>query len=151
MSKQIKEAVWGTFSFRADPTKCAEEIASLGDSFTAKDLVEFAKDEGTELHKCFTWEDTEAARKWREHEARVIVGNLKITYLPKKAEEPRLVRAFVMPSNTGKYRPISCVVKNQDEYSMLLEKAKAELIAFQKKYSSLVELDEVFTAIKSII
>ncbi len=149
--KEIKNAFWGAYKFNGDPVKCAEEIMSLGEGFTASQLVEFAKNEGTELHKCFTWEDTEAARKWREHEARVIVGNLKITYMPKKATEPQAVRAFVMPSGSRQYKPIGVVVSRPDEYTALLQKAKAELAAFRKKYASLVELDSIFDAIDEII
>lgn len=52
--------------------KVYDEIAAIGDSATPEQIVEAARDESSELHKCFTWNDTEAADKWRKQEARQI-------------------------------------------------------------------------------
>ena len=59
--------------FKADAQKVAEEIKSIGDEVTAEQIVELARDEDTELHKCFDWNDQTAAEKWRKQQARQIL------------------------------------------------------------------------------
>ena len=59
-------ATWGTYRFKADAQKCADEIMEICDeleSATPQQILDKARDSNTELHKCFTWDDTEAAEK----------------------------------------------------------------------------------------
>ena len=49
----------------ADAQLVADEIMSIGDAATPQQIVEKARDEATELHKCFTWDDRIAAEKYR--------------------------------------------------------------------------------------
>lgn len=61
-------ATWGKHFFKADATKCASEIMEICDqmeSATPQQILEKARDESTELHKCFTWDDSIAAEKYR--------------------------------------------------------------------------------------
>ena len=44
--------------YKADAEKVYSEITALGDSFSPDQIVEAAKDEKSELHKCFDWNDT---------------------------------------------------------------------------------------------
>lgn len=85
-------ATWGTYRFKADAQKCADEIMEICEeleSATPQRILEKARDSNTELHKCFTWDDTEAAEKWRITEARSVVRNLKIVEVkPDKEPEP---------------------------------------------------------------
>ena len=52
--------------------KVAEEIASIGESATPQQIVDRARDENSELHKCFEWDDSIAAENWRKQQARII-------------------------------------------------------------------------------
>ena len=57
--------------------KRLDEIAkSLGGEFTAKDVVNDAKNPRSPLHKHFEWDDKIASEKWREHQARVLIGHV---------------------------------------------------------------------------
>jgi len=47
----------------ADAQKVYEEITAIGAAATTKQILDKARDENTELHKCFDWNDTEAAEK----------------------------------------------------------------------------------------
>lgn len=49
------------------------EICDQMESATPQQILEKARDESTELHKCFTWDDSIAAEKYRIQEARQIV------------------------------------------------------------------------------
>ena len=59
--------------FKADAEKVSAEIESIGSEATPAEIVEKAKDESTELHKCFEWDDSIAAQRWRLQQARQIV------------------------------------------------------------------------------
>lgn len=128
-----------------DAQKCYEE---LGDTnITANEIVEKAKDPNSELHKAFTWDDSKAAKLWRLEEARHLVANL--VFVP-KSEDETPVRVFHISTEKSVYKPTKLILKQPDEYQALLERAKLELYAFQRKYKSLAELEDVFTAINEL-
>lgn len=141
---------WKYINYSADPNIAFNEIQSIGDSVTPEQIVEYAENNpNSELHKCFTWDDTEAARKWRLHEARQIVCN--IVYKPEVFDErpPIKVRA-ILHTEEG-YKPTQLIVKNVDEYQSLLSRAFADLIAFKERYKTLTELEEIFEEIDKLI
>ena len=133
----------------ANPQTVAEEIMSIGESASAEQIVEKAKDERTDLHKCFEWDDTKAAEMWRIHQARVLTSNLIVETLDtQENEQPKApVRFFVKTDSSIGYKPIENVHRNVDEYQLLLNRAYSELRAFQRKYSRLSELDDIFALI----
>ena len=137
----------GIFS-RANAQMVAEEILAIGDEASAKQIVEKARDDNTELHKCFEWNDSIAAEKYRLDQARDITANLVIRRTEEQIEnkEPE-IRLFHKPTAASGYKPINVIIQNKDEYQELLKRAYAELHAFKVKYSSLQELDYILSLI----
>ena len=45
---------------------------------TPEQVVDAAASEDSALHECFTWDDSEAAAKWRLDEARAIIRSVRI-------------------------------------------------------------------------
>lgn len=132
----------------ADAQKVADEILAIGNSATTAQILDKARDEQTELHKCFDWDDAEAAEKWRLQQARHIVCNLVIK---EKSETPRPeVRVFFKTDADSGYKPTVLIMQDKDEYRKLLARALAELNSFRSKYKTLVELDGVFDAIDKV-
>lgn len=132
----------------ADAQKVADEILAIGSSATTAQILDKARDEQTELHKCFDWNDAEAAEKWRLQQARHIVCNLVIK---EKSETPRTeVRMFFKTDADSGYKPTVLIMQDKDEYRKLLDRALAELNSFRAKYKTLVELDGVFDAIDKV-
>lgn len=132
----------------ADAQKVADEILTIGRSATTAQILDKARDEKTELHKCFDWDDAEAAEKWRLQQARHIVCNLVIK---EKNETPRPeVRVFFKTDADSGYKPTVLIMQDKDEYRKLLDRALAELNSFKVKYKTLVELDGVFDAIDKV-
>ena len=124
------------------------EIESIGETFTCKQIVEKAKDRNTELHKCFEWDNEIAADKYRLQQAGLIIRNLVITRVEEEKEQKTPLRMFVSTGErTGAYKPVKSVVRIQSEYKNLLERAYSELRAFKNKYSMLKELDEILALI----
>lgn len=131
----------------ADAQKVAEEISAIGESPTAKDIVNAGRDPNSELHKCFEWDDSVAAEKYRIEQARDIVHHLVIEEkdLPKDRPE---IRVFYKPKDSVGYRETKKIVRNEDEYARLLAQAYAELRVFKAKYSMLTELSEILDLIQ---
>lgn len=133
--------------FKADAQKVYEEIAAIGDSATTAQILDKARDEKTELHKCFEWNDTAAAEKWRMHQARNVACAL---ILKERHDEKKPPLRLVQQTEIGVYRPTVLIMQDKDEYAKLLARALAELNSFKAKYQTLVELDGVFDAIEQL-
>lgn len=129
--------------FKADATKCYEEMQEL-EEVTPENVLEYASDESSELHKCFEWNDSIAANKYRLQQARSVIQYLVVTD-EKKEREP--VRVFQITSQPNVYQTTRFFLEQPDEYEALLKRAKEELAAFKKRYKSLTELETVFEAI----
>lgn len=138
------EVSWKTPLFKADAKKCYEEIGT--DGITPQEIVEIARNEDSELHKCFEWDDSIAAEKYRIMQARTILLNLVVVNKPK--DEP--VRVYQISATKNVYQPTTFFMKNPTEYQTLLSRAMGELRSIQKRYSQLAELETVFEAIDSL-
>ena len=131
--------------FKADAQKVAKEIGNK--EITPQEILEKARNEKSELHKCFEWDDSLAAEKYRLIQARNIIRNL--VYLPTEtSKEP--IRVYQITSERKVYAPVKMIVQNVEEYEQLLERAKAELQAFKKRYQTLTELSEIFEEIDKL-
>lgn len=134
---------------KADAQLVAEEIAHIGESATPAQIVDMARDNGTELHKCFEWDDAIAAEKHRLDQARQVVRHLVIRETIKEDRPP--IRLFFRPESGAGYQPTQVIVRNQDNYRALLKSAMRDLEALRVKYHSLVELETIFEEIDNLI
>ena len=135
---------WKTLKFPASAEKCAKEIDSIGESATPQQILDFARKPETELHKCFEWDDTLAAEKYRLHQARQIVCNLVFV---EKTDKPEPQTFRILQKADNGYKPIKMIVQQKDEYARLLERARAELRGFKIRYKHLAEFEEIFALI----
>lgn len=134
--------------FKADANLVANEIMSIGDSVTPAQIVEKARDEGTELHKCFDWDDTSAAEKYRICQARQVVRCLVIKRPDGQENKPPVRTLYKIDrSHESGYRATELIVRNQNAYDSLLQQAYGELHAFKVKYAMLTELEEIMALI----
>lgn len=137
--------------FKADATKCYEEIQEIGEEVKPEQVIERAKDKGSELHKCFDWNNSVAADKWRLHQARSVLNHLIVIKHEVDDEKSEPVQFRVMMKNnrseSSGYKQTIVMVKDEDEYKKLLEQAYSELRAFKQKYQCLSELSEILALI----
>lgn len=131
--------------YKADAQKVADEIGN--DKITPQEMIEKARDEQSELHKCFEWNDTVAAEKYRLQQARNVLSML--VFKP-KTEEEQPVRMFSLTTEKSVYQPTKQFLVQADEYQDLLKRALAELETFKKKYRTINELEGLFEAIDAI-
>lgn len=133
--------------YDADAQIVASELGDIGDAPTPNEIVDKARDEGTELHKCFTWDNDEASEKWRLQEARQLLYRL-VTVEEQVPEDRPEVRMYYKTKPNEGYKRTEVIIQKQDEYKALLTRAYAELRAFKEKYKCLKELQEIFDLIK---
>lgn len=125
--------------------------AETGGLITPEQLVEKAKDPNTHCHSWFTWDDSDAAAKYRLIEARGLLRVL-VTVLP---ERDAPVRAFVslvedrkLPH--GGYRPVDVVMATPEQRKELVRTAYIEFRALQRRWKDLNELSGVFEALEGV-
>lgn len=133
--------------YKADAQKVAQEILAIGDDVTPEQILERARDEGTELHKCFEWDDTVAAEKYRLRQAGDVVRHLVIKRQDYEPKDSPQLRFFYKTDGSAGYKPTTIIYRNPDEYQLLLSRARAELHDFKRKYSMLTELEEILALI----
>ena len=132
--------------FKADAQKVSEEIAEIGETVEPSEIVEKARNESTELHKCFEWRDDIAAEKYRLHQARNLLGNLVFKYKDELVKQEPVRLMYKTTENEG-YKSINLIMQKPDEYKALLDRAYSELRAFKNKFKMLQELKAIFDLI----
>lgn len=145
MSEIIKWKIDG--KYHADPTKCKDEIESIGSDVKPQQIVDYAKNPDTELHKCFTWDNNLAAEKWRLQEARQIVCSLVIVESNSDRENDTQIRVFHKTDNEDGYKTLQFILQDKDEYKKLLERCEYDLRNLKKKYQSISEYQEIWDLI----
>lgn len=133
--------------YKADANIVAKEISELGDSVSCEMIVEKARNEDTELHKCFEWRDDIAAEKYRLTQAQNVLRCLVITRAEPDKEPVKTNLRVFHNTNYHQYKSIDMAVRCQSEYERLLNTALGELKAFKEKYHMLSELEEILALI----
>lgn len=141
---------WGFMKFKADAQKCFDEVQTLGEEYTPHEVLDLARDPKTELHKCFDWDDSSAAEKWRVQQARFVCSSFTVVVETTKGEEKEY-RLVQHDHDEKVYRPVMFTVRDEDQYASLLRKAKAELTTFKNRYKSIVELENVIDEIDRVL
>jgi len=118
------------------------------------DVVLFAKNEKTALHKIFVWDDTRAAHLYRLQQARytirIVVEQIE------GIETDRDVKIFVSMMDDrqkkgGGYRNLRGVLSDDEMRETMLAEALDELNIFRRKYAGLTKLAAVFAAIDKVL
>ncbi len=139
-------------------------IASRKGGLTPKTLLAVAKNPNSTLHGYFTWDDSEAARKFREAQAYELIRRVKVTIETPDHKEIT-VRAFwpvkqieadgtINAARPGSYLPLADAMRDERALAQIIAAAKSELRAFSVKYRQLervAELSGVFEAINEAI
>jgi len=123
--------------------KALEEEGRL----TAGDLVEESRPEEAPLHSEFEWDDSIAAEEFRKQQARVMIATIIEVISPDIVPTRAFFNIVHKESN---YESVRTIIADEDKRKVLLAKALSELHAFEQKYSTLLELTEVFTAIDNM-
>jgi hypothetical protein len=115
---------------------------------TPSAIVDLAAPDESPLHELFTWEDSEAARLYREVEARKIVRSLVTVKVTSQEIIP--TRAFVSVVDVGnpgnrKYVALDHALQYKGYHLQLLLDAKKDLERFSVKYANLLKISKNFS------
>ena len=146
----MTQVKWGFMQFKADPEKVWREIQQIGDQYTPQDVLEYARDPQTELHKCFDWDNTTAAEKWRKQQARWVCNSL-VVEIEQTKHSFKEYRIIQHDREDMVYRPVTYTIKDEDQYKRLVRRAMQELKAWKDRYKEIVELKNVIEEIERII
>ena len=142
----MKKYSW-IYNINADAQKVGEELELIEreGSISPVHLIEYAeRHKDSELYKCFEWDNDEAAKKYRLRQATTIIGSISVEI----KEEPREIQKVYYSindskTNEKKFKNISEIINNDDEYLQIVEKAKSEFIKCKHKYESLLEKEDL--------
>lgn len=113
-------------------------------------VVAAASGKESPLHSHFTWDDTEAARQHRLHQARQLI-RVQVSVLPTTSTESRVFVSLTGDRRSdGGYRPIVDVLSSEELYKRLLSDATAEAERFAAKFEGVKEMAGVISAIKKL-
>ena len=144
----MNNATWADGSRMTGDANVAAEVCAKLEAegrLNAQNLVDVSRDKDAPLHDMFEWDDSIAAEKYREEQAKKIIRSIVYTV----EDKPITTRMYPsMGSNT--YQHIERVMKSDEMRKYLLKAAKAELDAFKRKYQILTELSEVFAVIDKV-
>lgn len=121
-------------------------------------VVQEAANSDSPLHSRFEWDDTEAARKYRNVQAGVLIRQIKITVIRQEPETKELTltttREFQsLPSkrskkgskeSDGSYERVAAIMGDPDKRAEMLATALRELASYRKRYADLTELAGVW-------
>lgn len=138
-----------------DPQTVGERLAQLredlGPGFRPAAVVEDATPDESPLHAAFTWDDTEAARKRREDEARYLIRHVYVVRPSQQDQPEREVRAFVSvlerQTEEDRYMPVVQAMSDDDYRGQIVDRALREAIAWRHRYEDIREFGRIFAAI----
>lgn len=118
-------------------------------------VVEAARDPSHVLHSEFSWDDEEAADRYRIAQAGALIRRVKFTVIRQSTEtkEVRMVttRAFQSRKSargsSGGYESVAEIMSDEDKRAELLAQVLSELNAYRKRYAELAALSDVWAAI----
>lgn len=118
------------------------------------DVVIESIPEDAPLHCVFNWDDTSAAFKWRQEQAKSLIRHIKVVIVNNKVEVA--VRAYVnvkpdINKDKRVYMPTMDAIHSDDAYRDLLEQSKDDMNSFIEKYSQIQELNPVKAAMLEAI
>ena len=144
---------------KVDPQIVGETIESIvaRDGLCAPgSLVEAARPDTSPLHSLFTWDDGEAAGKWRTHEARQVINLIRVV-VPSSDGEPVEAPAFVSVGHIKEtvergegYRPLAVVTEDDAFRSEAMQTALRELSAIRRRYQAIQKLNPVWAALDAV-
>ena len=106
-------------------------------------LIE-AKDPDSPLHSHFTWDDGEAAERYRLAEAASLIRKFRIT-VSTAPDRSVHIREFVNVASR-QYKPVAEAMRDPVDRDVVMAQAVREFRALKAKYDALVDFDALVRA-----
>lgn len=118
-----------------DAGKVYKEIQSIGDNVTPKDVLKKAKSSKTELHKCFEWDDSVAAEKFRVHQASNVLRSIIVIDDNETSPIKHSIRAFEHINVGGKnlYMETKSILTDEEKAEKLIAEIMQSILELENK------------------
>jgi hypothetical protein len=128
---------WGnSYRPKGDAQKIGEWIDSLEEK-TPEVIVQKAKNKRCPAHHCFTWEDSEAAEKWRLQEARMLVNAIVVEEESENETVSRPAFESVIIGEQRQYVPTTIESLSDDEiWEQIADEAVMTIRTLQHKLNT---------------
>ena len=135
--------------------KMLQELNSLAENGLIRphDIVAFAKDPKTALHRHFDWDNNIAGQKHRLHQARILVAQYRLVDNRGQATPVRALVSLKLDRyrrEGGGYRTMQDVMADDNLKQNLLDDCLDELERTEEKYHSITELASVWREISKV-
>lgn len=140
-----------------DAQTAGERLAKLEEQngqLTAQIVVDDARPEAAPLHSIFEWDDSIAAEKYREEQARHVIRSVVVTEIIPNQQRP--VRAFVhiqkqedvRSTSERTYANTMKVFQDEELREQVIKRARRELMGWHQRYNEFVEFSQTVAAIE---
>ena len=144
--------------FRADADKVGEELSKLP-QVSIDSVLDKAKDNSSELNKCFTWDNTIAAEAFRRHEASKLISSIKYVVHEPDVQEPERI---VIPAYSSvkeeegekaKFVFTKTALKDPDLTSQILKGIERDIDRLQDRLRTYKDIltPEILAKIKNLV
>jgi hypothetical protein len=125
---------------------------------TPATVVDEARPPMALLHDAFEWDDSVAAERYREAQARQIVRSVVLVSEPEKRESAPIVRAFVSLSapkpgaaQARIYKPTLDALNDPAEADDVKRRLRHELLALRRRYMDLLDVSDMIQAVHEVM
>lgn len=140
-------------------TAAIRALAEKHGQITPELVLDAAKPKTSPLHAYFLWDNTAAARKYREIQAQQLIRSIKVTYEPRENVSVRIREFVCITPDSGDpetaasniYIPYQAAVKVDTYKDQVLAQCRRDAESFRQKYRALQEAAEIITAMESTI
>jgi hypothetical protein len=113
--------------------------AEAGGALLPEKIVEFARSANTALHSAFIWDDSEAAERWRLHQAKQVI-RAAVTLLARPDGGMVPVRAYVFDARKATYAATAEVLKDEEATDALLRQMRLDVERVVGRYRRFASL-----------
>ena len=139
-----------------------DEFLSMSNDnrLTPENILESAKKKKSPLHNMFDWEDSLAGQKWRLHQARIIINEVKVKIDDKEyyAFENVIVSVPKEESKSGdcdvsakrEYKPVIEILSDEDLRRQVIKSALNHLEYWEKQNEKYSELSPIIKSAQKV-
>ena len=122
-----------------------EHLEAENGAITNKAFLDYSRDEDSETHCLFEWDDAKAGELYRLSTATSIINQLQIVYVEKEDSEPQKYMAFVNVDSErdAKYVNIATALSERESKDLVISRIKRDLESMKKKYRSFKEFADL--------
>jgi len=132
-----------------------DEVLEVQEKFglTADNLIKRASKKSSSLYNFFDWDNTSAGDKWRLHQARMLINEIKVIVEDKEMYAFENVNVSIVDKtpkdkfSSREYKPVVEIINNVDFRRQLIQRALTEVKYWKERHSELIELNPIFSSI----